>query len=380
MKIRYFSLGIAILVCATLLATSGAYLKYEVLKPLNLYQDKSLFELPFLMYGDDYLRFMIENAEELKQMEQQGSAAVNPNPTPGTSRPNPTEPSGSQDSTDDSDPTTESSSADTDNSSAITTDPSGSSSAPQDSSEGTSSDTPPSSSQTTSPPTSSSTAPPATTTPPSTAPSTSPPATDAPNFEFSTGVDEGWFENVLFIGDSRVVGLREYARSGNAEYFCDVGMSLLNYENKHLSDKNFPSQTLESLLGSRQYDKIIINFGLNESGYSDYSFQLMYKNFVNMVRQAQPEAIIILQGIMSVSKSKADSAYYFEPGYLASRSAFIASLADGVNVFFIDCNEYFSDENGYLYSAVTNDGYHPTVNGYRYWRDWIAFALEEIGL
>ena len=197
------------------------------------------------------------------------------------------------------------------------------------------------------------------------------------------GVEESWYDNVLFIGDSRVVGLREYARSGNAEYFCDVGMTLLNYDDKTLSDRNFPAQSLDSLLASKQYDKIIVNFGLNECGFNDYSFKMLYRNFVNMLREAQPNAVIILQGIMSVTQSKsdtvADTGNYLSPEFIAARSAYVESLADWQYVFYIDCNPYFTDENGYLYTELTNDGYHPTVKGYGYWRDWISFALYELG-
>jgi lysophospholipase L1-like esterase len=65
---------------------------------------------------------------------------------------------------------------------------------------------------------------------------------------------------------------------------------------------------------------------------------------------------------------------------LASLSAKIEAMCDGKKIFYIDCNEYFSDSEGYLYASLTGDGYHPTVNGYRKWRNWIAFAVEKLGI
>jgi len=204
--------------------------------------------------------------------------------------------------------------------------------------------------------------------------------TDEPNLEFTTGVADTWFENVLFIGDSRYVGLKSYARSGNADYFCDVGMTVFNYSGKTLSDKNFSNMTLQQLLASRTYDKIFFNFGLNEAGYSASYFISKYQALVDFVKAAQPDAILILNGIMSVTPSKASQASYFTPAYLASLSAKIEAMCDGKKIFYIDCNEYFSDSEGYLYSSLTGDGYHPTVYGYRKWRDWIAFAVEKLGI
>lgn len=361
MKLRHFALGLAILLCAVVLASAGAYLKFEILQPLDLYQDKSIFELPFLMHGDEYLRFMVENADELKQMEHDSTKPTTPpdttvptqrptEPSQGTTVPSDTQ-TGPTDSTVTPPPSTDTAgpTAPTGGTTTGTTEPS----------------TPPHTTETSQPPT---TAP--------TAPSTP----TAPNFTFSHGVDDSWFDNTLFIGDSRVVGLREYARSGNADYFCDVGMNLLSYDDKVLSDKTFSNQSLDQLLSSRTYDKIIVNFGLNECGFNDYSFKLLYKQFLEMLQRKQPNAIIILQGIMSVTKSKANTADYFKPSFIAARSAYIRSLTDGVRVFYIDCNPYFADENGYLYSSLTNDGYHPTTAGYRHWRNWISFALYELGL
>lgn len=357
MKMRHFILLIAISICALAVACRGAYLKFAVLRPLDLYQDKSVFELPFLMHSDDFLRFMVENADELRQMEQESTApTVATRPTQSTTR--------QDQATMPSDSTTQPSDS--------ATQPSHSTSVPSQStlpSESTEPSQESSPEATTTAPTTSSTTPPTTV-----------PAPVGPNFEFPSGVDESWFDNVLFIGDSRVVGLREYARSGNAEYFCDVGMTVFSYKDKSLSDRNFTSQTLDYLLSNRQYDKIIINFGLNEAGYPLSSFQLAYSKFVDMVRQKQPHAIIILQGVMSVTRGMAATASYFTPAYLGQMSAYIQSRCDGQTIYYIDCNAYFADEEGYLYNSITNDGYHPTGSGYRHWRDWISFALEEIGL
>ena len=325
----------------------GAYLKYDVLRPLDLYQDKSIFELPFLMKTDDFLRFMVEHSDEMMQQmppqTQPPQTQVGTLPTTGQTQ-----------------PTT----------SGTTTHPT----------VGTQITLPPTTGTT---PTVTIPQPPTTQLPTTQTPTTPPPPTteaskpkDEPNFDFpGESVDSSWFDNTLFIGDSRVVGLREYARSGNADYFCGVGMTVFSYKNEEHWDKNYSKQTLDSLLASKKYDKIIINFGLNECGYPDASFQYAYRAFVNMVRQAQPDAKIILQGIMSVTRNKAQDGYWMTPSHIAKRSAFIQTLADGVNIFYIDCNPYFTDSEGYLFTSLTNDGYHPTGTGYRHWRDWIAYAV-----
>ena len=82
---RYAILGIAILIAAAALAGVGVYLKYDVLKPMGIYQDKSIFELPFLMYSDDYLQFMVEHRDEILEMMPPATEPSRPTaPTNGT--------------------------------------------------------------------------------------------------------------------------------------------------------------------------------------------------------------------------------------------------------------------------------------------------------
>lgn len=60
------------------------------------------------------------------------------------------------------------------------------------------------------------------------------PATSAPQTPAATSVGPGYippnpdFTGVLFIGDSRTVGLSEYGDLGNAEIFANSGMSVFN--------------------------------------------------------------------------------------------------------------------------------------------------------
>ena len=74
-------------------------------------------------------------------------------------------------------------------------------------------------------------------------------------------------DDALFIGDSRTVGLMEYAGIDGADYFCTVGMSVYNIHKKPVSVPNVGKVTLTELLNSKKYGKIYIMLGINEVGY-----------------------------------------------------------------------------------------------------------------
>lgn len=205
---------------------------------------------------------------------------------------------------------------------------------------------------------------------------TEPPTTDP----FANKVGESWYDNVLFIGDSRTVGLRDYARIGNAEYFCSSGLSVFNYDTATAKDTNFDSQTLASLLAAKTYDKIFLNLGINEAGYPVSSLMDSYSDMVDMIRQAQPNATIILQGILNVSKDYADDREYFSPESINGINDEIRALSNNSDIYYIDINAYFSDADGYLDPDLSVDGCHLTEAAYLEWVTYISVDVGDLGI
>lgn len=227
---------------------------------------------------------------------------------------------------------------------------------------------------------------PAVTTPITTEPSTTPPVTTVPPSTVPPTtapiepVDESWYDDVLFIGDSRTCGLRDYARRGNADYFGTIGMTVFNYDRQWASDDGFDDESLDSLLSSKTYGKIFIGLGINEAGYPVDTIMEDYRGLVSYIQQMQPDAVIILEAIMTVSREKAKSATYFNPTNLFTINKSIAALADGEKIFYIDVNELFADEDGYLPPEIAGDGCHPYPEYYQQWADWISDAVAHLGL
>jgi len=183
-------------------------------------------------------------------------------------------------------------------------------------------------------------------------------------------VDESWFDDALFIGDSRTVGLRDYARLGDADYFCAVSMSVFNVMEWETFDEDFTYDTLDEVLQSKQYGKIYIHLGLNEVGRDKTEILLKYQELLDMIRLYQPEAKIILQAMMSVSRDRAQSEY-FSLENIQTLNGMICSLAEEQGLLFEDVNTLIADEEGYMFDELTFDGCHLYGKGYLDWRQWI---------
>jgi len=186
------------------------------------------------------------------------------------------------------------------------------------------------------------------------------------------GEDESYFDDALFIGDSRTVGLRDMARLGNADYFCNVGMSVYSMFREGSSDKHYSYQRLESLLTEKTYSKIYLCLGINEAGYSIDGLRNKFSDAISRIQTLQPDAIVIINSVMTVSRGKAASSYAFRIERLADINAMLQEFEDGKKVFYIDVNEVLADEEGYLPSGYSADGCHLYGKYYDVWAKFIC--------
>ena len=213
-----------------------------------------------------------------------------------------------------------------------------------------------------------------TTVPETTVPETTLPPRKLPVY----GEDESFFDDVLFIGDSRLCGLRDYARLGQADYFCDVGMTIFNLWDRTTSDKDFGSCDLATLLAQKHYNKIYIALGINECGYPTGSIESEYQSLIQRLQDAQPDAIVISQSIMTVGRDFAASADYFSISHLAELNEMFASFADGKKVFYLDVNEAVADSEGYLPEEMSSDGCHLYAVENAVWAKWLCDSAERL--
>lgn len=186
------------------------------------------------------------------------------------------------------------------------------------------------------------------------------------------GEDESYFDDVLFIGDSRTVGLRDMARLGNADYFCNVGMSVYSMFREASADKHYPYQRLETLLSEKTYGKIYLCLGINEAGFSIDSLKTKFADAIKRIQALQPDAIIVINSVMTVSRGKAASSYAFRIERLANINDMLRKFANGRSIFFIDVNEVLADEEGYLPSDYSADGCHLYGRYYDVWAKFIC--------
>lgn len=175
----------------------------------------------------------------------------------------------------------------------------------------------------------------------------------------------------LFIGDSRTVGLMEYAGIKKAVFFCTVGMSVYNIHKKPVSVPNVGKVTLTELVKGKKYDNIYIMLGINEVGYKFSSTAAKYKELIELIEKNQPDSNIFIQANLHVSKKKSDKDKVVNNKAINGLNSQLSKLADGKTKFYLDANPEFDDEKGGLSADKSGDGVHLYAKYYKEWGEWI---------
>lgn len=206
------------------------------------------------------------------------------------------------------------------------------------------------------------------------APDTAPSQTSSPAPEVPSTVSPGTgetFSDTLFIGDSRTVGLSEYGDLGQAEVFANSGMSVFNLFQAQVTLKNGTKQGLDEVLSSNRYGSIYLMLGINELGYEEQSILRQYRTVVEQIRARQPQATLILEANLHVTREKAAKSDIYNNRKIDALNEAIEAIAEETGCRYLNVNSLFDDENGNLADGYSTDGSHILGKYYSVWVEWI---------
>lgn len=188
-------------------------------------------------------------------------------------------------------------------------------------------------------------------------------------------VDDSYFDDAVFIGDSRTVGMYEYSGlEETSTFYASTGLTI--YKMFDSAIVSVPGQkkkiTVEEALSEKQFAKIYLMIGINEMGTGTVeSFMKTYGETVQHLRELQPDAIIYLQAIMKVTTERSGQGDYITNEGIDARNEEIAKLADDKTIFYLDVNPYICDETGGMVASYTYDGVHLKAQYIPIWLDFL---------
>ena len=182
-------------------------------------------------------------------------------------------------------------------------------------------------------------------------------------------VDKSYFDDALFIGDSRIEGLALYSGLDNAQFAYMEGLTTFGLMSEKIAANG--TATLTDLLSSQTFKKIYIMLGINEAGYATDSYVSTYMDAISQIQALQPNAVIFMMGCMHVSSDYSDTHDIVNNDNIDEKNGAIAAYADGIKLFYLDMNTVVDDGKGGLIKDYTWDDIHLQAQYYSVWEDYL---------
>lgn len=199
-------------------------------------------------------------------------------------------------------------------------------------------------------------------------------------YPFKT-VDKTYFADAMFVGDSRMEGLRDGSQGflDNALFFCGQGWNtkyILSYNDMFKLGQNASTRksielgkdTIQNTLKTHSITKIYIMLGIN-----DADPPTVYANTRSNIRKLQewnPNLkIILLANPLAVKGWK--NKWGCCNDVITEMNNRLKSLADWEHVFYIDVNDVVGDGAGNLNPDYKSGDYHVSAKGNSLIAEWL---------
>lgn len=196
-------------------------------------------------------------------------------------------------------------------------------------------------------------------------------------------VEDDYFADAVFIGDSRTVGLYEYGGLEEVTtFYASKGLTVYKLFDAEIVE--IPGQrqklTVEDALLNNDFKKIYLMVGINEMGTGTVeTFTAKYKEVVDHLLELEPNAILYIQGILKVTTERSNKGDYITNEGIVARNNALAELADNRRIFYLDANPLICDETGGLVSSYTFDGVHLKAQYIEIWKNYLKEHAIDLG-
>lgn len=215
-------------------------------------------------------------------------------------------------------------------------------------------------------------------------PEPTPTPTPVPAFDFTqpapetAAVEDDWFSDAVFIGDSRTDGLRLYSGIRGADFLAYKSLMIFHVVgNDQVDQRAVPlngvgdKKTVLEWLDEKQYAKVYLMFGVNELGYgNDSAFTDAFSQAVDEIRARQPEAVLYIQSLVPIEPEKAHAtnpASWLNNDNVARYNELLRQVCADKGVVYVDVASALVNDAGNLPPEGTTDGIHFTRSWYEKW-------------
>ncbi len=196
----------------------------------------------------------------------------------------------------------------------------------------------------------------------------------------TAAVEDTYFDDALFLGDSRTEGLFLYSGLKTGMPYTSVGATVESVFTKEtFQTKNGGKVPLLDAMAGQDCGKIYIMLGVNELGWTKtQNYHDQYAKLIDRLRADHPEAKLALQSLPPVSAKQDAKKTYVNNERIRAYNEVIRTLAEEKECYFLDVASCLTGGDGVLPVKQTTDGVHFNTAGCRTWLDYLrTHSLED---
>ena len=184
-------------------------------------------------------------------------------------------------------------------------------------------------------------------------------------------VEDTYFDDAVFLGDSRTEGFRLYSGLNTGKYLYATGATVASVFNKSV-DTPLGKMPLLDALQQMDCGKIYVMLGVNELGWNGTDiFRNQSTKLIERLQADHPDATIVIQSILPVSAKQDAKGSYVNNQRIDAYNQVLQELAETYGVVYLNVAEAVMDEDGYLRADWNFDGVHLNKAGCQAWLDYL---------
>ena len=188
----------------------------------------------------------------------------------------------------------------------------------------------------------------------------------------SDPVEDAYFADTVFLGDSRTEGFHLYSGLKEGEYLYAVGATVESVFTKATQETGGGKVPMLDALAELECGKVYIMLGVNELGWPRSEvFREQDGKVSDRVREEHPEAEVVIQSILPVSAVQESKGSYVNNGRIQTYNAILEELALEKECPYLNVSEAVTGEDGCLRPELTTDGIHLNTAGCKEWLNYL---------
>lgn len=183
----------------------------------------------------------------------------------------------------------------------------------------------------------------------------------------SDRVAASYYDDALFVGDSRMGPLALYGSYENQEVYYIEGLFLNKIEITKLEDQD----TILDKINASQKHNLYLMFGLNEIGWEDYQvFIDQYSAFIQRLKQDKADMNIYVfllytpDHTLTIDKQAINEAVY-------NGNILLKKMCYDNQVYCLDMDPYFALNDHKIDETFAQDGIHLNAEGIKLFEEFI---------